>query len=249
MRDHSAREPVIRLVERNVIKVPNSREPPHAPSSPSAVASGRPGRSTCVINPAVWGSADQTICAVRAIANSGESGQCVGFMDDASDDLIILRRLSLDDVDEWLAGEGDEQLRWFEFPRFAIRDTRRGRACHRSLAGFVAQRRRSSSMGRMSSFVRRHRGGVELRLLDTGEVNLSYVVFPTWRRLGIGTRASRLVLAYGSRVLGATTAVIKVLEGNVASLGVARKLGAVEVGSEPSEAGGRFIVHQLVLAA
>ena len=101
----------------------------------------------------------------------------------------------------------------------------------------------------MSSFVRRHRGGVELRLLDTGEVNLSYVVFPTWRRLGIGTRASRLVLAYGSRVLGATTAVIKVLEGNVASLGVARKLGAVEVGSEPSEAGGRFIVHQLVLTA
>jgi hypothetical protein len=39
-----------------------------------------------------------------------------------------------------------------------------------------------------------------------------------------------------------------VLDGNTASLGVARKLGAVEVGSEPSDAGGRFIVLRLALS-
>jgi len=41
-------------------------------------------------------------------------------MDEPSDDLITLRRLSLDDVDEWLAGEDDQQVKWFEF-----RDPRR----------------------------------------------------------------------------------------------------------------------------
>jgi len=64
----------------------------------------------------------------------------------------------------------------------------------------------------------------------------------------IATRASRLALSYGSHAVGATAAVIKVLEGNAASLGVARALGAVEVGSEPSDAGGRFIVLRLALS-
>ena len=85
-------------------------------------------------------------------------------------------------------------------------------------------------------------------MLDDREVNLSYVVFPTWRRLGIATRASRLALSYGRHALGATAAVIKVLDGNTASLGVARRLGAVEAGSEPSDAGGRFIVLRLALS-
>ena len=166
-------------------------------------------------------------------------------MDEASDDLIILRRLSLDDVDEWLAGEDDEQVRWFEFPRSAKRDD-----VERAIAAWQDSWRSGGGVRQWGVCLRSSgviAGGVELRLLNTGEVNLSYVVFPTWRRRGIGTRASRLALAYGNRVLGATTAVIKVLEGNDASLGVVRKLGAVEVGSEPSEAGGRFIVHQLVL--
>ncbi len=42
-------------------------------------------------------------------------------MDDLSDDEITLRRLTLADVDEWLAGEDAEQIRWFEFPGPATR--------------------------------------------------------------------------------------------------------------------------------
>ncbi len=35
---------------------------------------------------------------------------------------VRLRPLSLADVDEWMAGEDDEQIRWFEFPRPARRE-------------------------------------------------------------------------------------------------------------------------------
>jgi RimJ/RimL family protein N-acetyltransferase len=90
-------------------------------------------------------------------------------------------------------------------------------------------------------------GGVELRDLGDSRVNLSYVIFPHYRQRGFATRASRLALEYAGRVLGASSAVIKILDGNVASLGVARSLGAEAAGEERSDAGGRFIVFSLPL--
>lgn len=39
-----------------------------------------------------------------------------------SDELVRLRPLDLVDVDEWMAGEDDEQIRWFEYPGSAPRD-------------------------------------------------------------------------------------------------------------------------------
>jgi len=33
-----------------------------------------------------------------------------------NDDVVVLRTLTLDDVDEWMTGEDAEQIRWFEFP-------------------------------------------------------------------------------------------------------------------------------------
>jgi hypothetical protein len=47
--------------------------------------------------------------------------------------------------------------------------------------------------------------------------------------------------------MGATAAVMKVLEANVASTAVARRLGAVENGTAPSDAGGTFLVYRLAL--
>jgi RimJ/RimL family protein N-acetyltransferase len=90
-------------------------------------------------------------------------------------------------------------------------------------------------------------GSVEVRDLGDGRVNLSYVIFPPYRRRGLATRASRLALEYAARVLGASSAVIKILDGNAASLGVARSLGAEVVGREQSDAGGRFVVFRLPL--
>ena len=65
----------------------------------------------------------------------------------------------------------------------------------------------------------------------------------------MATRAARLALRYASEAMGARVAVIKILSGNAASMGVARRLGAVQTGTEPSDAGGTFIVHQLRLTA
>jgi len=91
-------------------------------------------------------------------------------------------------------------------------------------------------------------GSVELQRLDEHDVNLSYSVFPPWRRRGIGTRAAELALEYAATTMAASRAIIKVLEGNVASIAVARHLGARLVDTSPSDAGGTFLVfhRQLV---
>jgi RimJ/RimL family protein N-acetyltransferase len=166
-------------------------------------------------------------------------------VDELGDDLIVLRQLTLGDVDEWLAGEDDEQIRWFEFPRPATRaDVERAIAAWQESWATGGPVRHWGACLRATGEIA---GGVEVRVLGDGDVNLSYVVFPAFRRRGVATRAARLALAYAHSSLAATTAAIRVLEGNVASLGVARTLGAVEVGGEPSDAGGRFVVFRLAL--
>jgi RimJ/RimL family protein N-acetyltransferase len=165
----------------------------------------------------------------------------------SSDDVVVLRPLSLDDVDEWLAGQDDEQIRWFEFPRTAVRDD-----VVRAIERWTESWR---TLGPVRNWavcdaVDGHiLGGVELRDLGGGEVNLSYVVFPFARRRGIATTAAMLALAYAVADMGARVAVIKILEGNVASFGVARRLGAVRAGTETSERGGTFVVLRCELGA
>jgi RimJ/RimL family protein N-acetyltransferase len=157
-----------------------------------------------------------------------------------SDGVVVLRPLGLDDVDEWLAGEDDEQIRWFEFARPAVRDDvvhaiERWSGSWRALGPV-------RNWGVCDARTGRILGGVEVRDLGDGEVNLSYVVFPFARRQGIATRAAMLALAYAIAEMGARVALLKILDGNVASLGVARRLGAVRAGTEMSERGGTFVV-------
>jgi len=165
--------------------------------------------------------------------------------DEPSDGVVLLRRLSMDDVDAWLAGEDDEQIRWFEFPGPATRAhvERAIAAWQESWAceGAVRQWGVRALPGHDLA------GGVELRDLGDGRVNLSYVIFPPYRRRGFAARASRLALSYAAQVLRASSAVIKIVEGNEASLGVARSLGAEMVGHEPTAAGSRFVVFCLLL--
>jgi RimJ/RimL family protein N-acetyltransferase len=172
-------------------------------------------------------------------------GASWGVPDDRRDDVVHLRRLSTHDVDAWLAGEDEEQTKWFEFPGPATRaDVERA---------IVAWQESWASEGPVRHWgvcVRpadELAGGVEVRDLGDDRVNLSYVIFPPYRRRGLATRASRLALDYAAQVLGASSAVIKILDGNNASLGVARNLGAEMVGHEASDAGGRLIVFRLPL--
>lgn len=157
---------------------------------------------------------------------------------------VVLRGLRDDDVDAWLAGEDDEQVRWFEARRSrredverAIREWQASWATDGSVRQWAIVDRATGALA----------GGVDLRLHGEGVVNLAYVVFPPWRRRQFATEAAALVLAYASSSLGASTVRIKVLQGNVASLGVVAQLGATLVGTETTEAGGTLLVHELQL--
>ena len=92
-------------------------------------------------------------------------------------------------------------------------------------------------------------GNVEIRVLpgDAHLVNLSYLVFPQWRRRGYATRAARLALDYARDALGARAAVIEALTDNTASLGVARALGATYTGETTKPTGSRYAAFRLPL--
>ena len=90
-------------------------------------------------------------------------------------------------------------------------------------------------------------GGVDVRDIGGAEVNLSYVVFPQFRRDGVARGAALLALAYAARSMGAKTAIIKMLPDNLASVNLAQGLGAKYVGEEPSNAGQIFKIFMLSL--
>jgi len=90
-------------------------------------------------------------------------------------------------------------------------------------------------------------GGVELRALESDEMNLSYLVFPRQRRRGFAFRAAQLALDYARTSLNAQAVVIKMLTGNESSRNLALALGALHIGDEPSEGGANFHVFELRL--
>ena len=109
-----------------------------------------------------------------------------------TDGVVMLRPLATNDAPAWLAGEDEEQRRWFEAPRPSqLHDVQR----------FIAECQTSWRM--MGSL--RHWGiwslepdvlvgGVELRSLESDEVNLSYLVSRT--------AATRFRLASGTTGIG-----------------------------------------------
>ena len=159
--------------------------------------------------------------------------------------MIELRPLRPEDAAAHKAGEDEEQLRAFEFPGPA--------AIENVVAAIEAWQESWRSGGPVRNFgvwdiaTGALVGNVEVRVTEPGRVNLSYLVFPEWRRRGIAVQAALLALGYAADALGATVATIKVLHTNEASLGVVRALGAVRVGDEPSERGNAFEVFELAL--
>jgi ribosomal-protein-alanine N-acetyltransferase len=166
---------------------------------------------------------------------------------DLADELIVLSPLGPGDADAWLAGQDEEQIRWFEFPRYAeMEDVQRfiseTRESWRNSSGHWYWGIRAMSDGSLL-------GGVDLRDLGNSEVNVSYVIFPNYRNQGYAKRASILALGYARDTLGAKTAVMKMLPGNRFSMKLARSLGGNYVGNEPSDAGSEFMIFKLDLAS
>ena len=162
-----------------------------------------------------------------------------------TDGVLILSPLSVIDAPEWLAGEDEEQRRWFEAPRPSqLSDIGEFIASCQDSWRTMGDHRHWGIRRVDSSFLL---GGVDLRASGDDEVNLSYVVFPQFRRSGVARSASRLALNYASTSMGAKTAIIKMLVGNVSSHNLALGLGAHFLRNEPSDAGGTFQVFKLNL--
>jgi RimJ/RimL family protein N-acetyltransferase len=155
---------------------------------------------------------------------------------------LVLRPLTPADAVAHHAGEDDAQIEAFEFPGPA--------PIGNVLAAIERWQTSWASGGPIRNFgVFRAAddqlcGNVEVELLGDGWVNLSYVVFPEYRRRDIATAAARLALGYAATELGASRVRVKVLDGNLASIGVARALGLGTSTSERSEAGRTRLVFE-----
>src|SRR4051812_45033592 len=118
---------------------------------------------------------------------------------------FVLRRLQPADTDEWLAGEDEEQTKWFESPRSSTRED-----VERAIVEWMTNDA-IDQWGIEIVETNVLAGGVELRRLDEDRANLSYVVFPPYRRRGIATRAARSAIERTR--FDVTSIVIKILEG------------------------------------
>ena len=183
----------------------------------------------------------RALCAPRSVSASGQNRGVVVVRGEG----LELRPLTRTDAVAMKAGEDSAQTAAFEFP---------GPAPLADVTAAIDRWQESwahdgpvRNFGIWDSTGERLVGNVEVRSEGDGRVNLSYVVFPEFRRAAVATRASRLALDYAATALDATTAIIKVLDWNAASIGVARSLGAHLVGTEESEARGRLLVFELVL--
>src|SRR5687767_13237737 len=133
------------------------------------------------------------------------------------DGTIRLRPPTLADAPEWLAGEDDELARGFEFPRRSTFDDAMRAITDWSESWRTGGPVRCWAICDVATAA--IAGGVELRRLDEPhDVNLSYWVAPPWRRRGLATRAAELALGYAATAMGASRAILKILEGNAASL-------------------------------
>src|SRR3954447_7446055 len=161
------------------------------------------------------------------------------------DGVVILRPLTVDDASRHKAGEDEAQVHWFEFPGAAPMEN--------VVAAIRSWEDAWSSGGAVRNFGIWDRatgeliGNTEAQDLGDGRVNISYVVFPRWRRRGVARRAVRLVTGYAAAHMGARTAEFKILPDNEASLAVARGTGARCMGLTRGDSGSEYLLFRLPL--
>ncbi len=131
--------------------------------------------------------------------------------------------LSVDDAQAWKAGEDEEQRRWFDFPGPApmenvVKAIKNWR--HNWLTDGPLRQWGVWSNGQLA-------GGLDLRDRGDRRANLSYVIFPLFRRQGLATEAIRLATqwAFGNMSVDAAVAIID--EANLASRATVERNGFV----------------------
>lgn len=173
-----------------------------------------------------------------------------------SDGVVSIRRQHPEDIDMHMAAIDEEQIRWLWEPGdgqlYAALTPDEQRAHHlRHLEGS----RESFGLGPKWCFSvdlsdARYVAYVDCDLANThvpaGDANISYACHPGYRGRGYTSRAVRLVCAFLRRDTSAREAHILVDVDNVASLRVAKAVGAVEVDRFVNEHGrtmARHIIH------
>ncbi|MEU6878847.1 GNAT family N-acetyltransferase [Streptomyces sp. NPDC046712] len=149
-----------------------------------------------------------------------------------SDGIITLSPLRLDDVEAHLTGEDELLVRWLN----GGASTREGveayfRHCREQWKTAGPLRAFGIRVGADEALV----GTIDLRFagegLASGQVNVAYGLYPSWRGRGLATRAVLLASQYAAAE-GGEEAVIRVDPQNPASAAVARRAGFT-LGKQP----------------
>jgi RimJ/RimL family protein N-acetyltransferase len=142
-----------------------------------------------------------------------------------TDGVIFLRPLSAEDAANHLAGEDDEMATWVSG----------GRSTPATVEAFIRNNQESwrnggprRAFGIFNCASNRLAGFIEVnlaRIVEPGQVNVSYGVFPQWRRQGVALRAINLMDEYLRTATKARQMVLRIAPANTASLKLAEKAG------------------------
>jgi RimJ/RimL family protein N-acetyltransferase len=152
------------------------------------------------------------------------------------DGVILLDAHRAEDAEAHLEGEDDEMRLRFDAQRPATLDEVRaamvrwidGRAAGAPMFAYALRQ----PSGRLV-------GGCELRMLTSRSANVSYWVFPTFRRKGFAARALNLLCEAAEHIDGLERIEAHIAPDNLASRRLAERAGFIEKGSvkETSSAG------------
>jgi|ERR1043166_2622818 RimJ/RimL family protein N-acetyltransferase len=141
------------------------------------------------------------------------------------DGVIFLRPQTAKDAADHLAGEDEEMAKWVSG----------GRGTPATVETFIRNNQESwrnggprRSFGVFDCASHRLIGFIEVnlaRVVSAGEVNISYGIFPQWRRKGLALRAIDLMGEYLRTATNASKMVLRIVPANTASLKLAEKAG------------------------
>jgi len=160
-----------------------------------------------------------------------------------TDGIIFLRPLTPEDAADHLAGEDEEMVKWVSG----------GRSTLATVEAFFQNNQESwrsggprRAFGVFDCASNRLVGFIEVnleRLVNPGEVNVSYEIFPQWRRKGLALQAIELMDQYLRTATEARQIVLRILPENIASLKLAEKAGFIFQGlfDEPEGRMARYV--------
>src|SRR6476469_10820927 len=142
-----------------------------------------------------------------------------------TDGVIFLLPLNPEDAADHLAGEDEEMAKWVSG----------GRSTPVTVEAFIRNNQESwqtggprRAFGVFDCASNRLIGFIEVnmaRLVNPGQVNVSYGIFPQWRRKGLALRAIDLMDHYLRTATEARQIVLRIAPANTASLKLAERAG------------------------